>query len=264
MPIQATIRHFQRETDMENIVVQKMESEDEINGKGYVHYKSWHETYPGLVDPGYLARHTLEKCVAIAHKWPDNILIAKDGEKVIGFVGYGPYRDDTLPACGEVFALYVLSEYHGQRVGYELMRAAIEKLSTYRKVALWVLQGNERAIRFYERFGFQRDGAEAEIKLGTSNTEPSRRPGHYCPGPASDPDVRNSRIRLLGQSFIVRRLLFSSIALPWLSPSRGDHVSYPRLTARCPLCSGLYGNPSSLLWGNPISARRPRPPVPFA
>ena len=100
---------------MESIVIQKMESEDVINGKGYVHYQSWHETYPGLVDPGYLARHTLEKCVAIAHKWPDNILVAKDGEKVIGFVGYGPYRDDTLPACGEVFALYVLAEYHGQK-----------------------------------------------------------------------------------------------------------------------------------------------------
>lgn len=156
---------------MENIVIKKMESEDEINGKGYVHYQSWHEAYPGLVDPGYLARHTLEKCVAIAHKWPDNILVAKDGEKVIGFVGYGPYRDDTLPACGEVFALYVLAEYHGQKVGYELMRAAIEKLSAYRKVALWVLRGNERAIRFYERFGFQVDGAEAEIKLGTPNTE---------------------------------------------------------------------------------------------
>lgn len=77
---------------MGEIVIKKMESEDEINGRGYVHYKSWHEAHPGLVDPGYLERHTLEKCVAIAHRWPDNILVAKDGEKVIGFVGYGPYR----------------------------------------------------------------------------------------------------------------------------------------------------------------------------
>lgn len=156
---------------MGKVIIKRMESEDEINGKGYVHYKSWHETYAGLIDADYLERHTLEKCIATAHKWSDNILVAKDGEKVVGFVGYGAYRDDTIPACGEVFAIYVLAEYHGQRVGYELMKAAIEKLSAYKKVAVWVLKGNERAIRFYERFGFCFDGAEAEIMLGTPNTE---------------------------------------------------------------------------------------------
>jgi len=36
---------------------------------------------------------------------------------------------------------------------------------------VWVLKGNERAIRFYERYGFRFDGTEQEIKLGTSNTE---------------------------------------------------------------------------------------------
>lgn len=71
----------------------------------------------------------------------------------------------------EVFAIYVLAEYHGQRVGYKLMKAAVEKLSAYKKIAVWVLKGNERAIRFYERFGFRFDGTEAQIMLGTPNTE---------------------------------------------------------------------------------------------
>ncbi len=69
---------------------------DEIDGKGYVHYKSWQETYEGLIDDEYLKNMTEEKCKAIAHKWTNNILVAKDGDKVIGFVGYGKYRDDTL------------------------------------------------------------------------------------------------------------------------------------------------------------------------
>lgn len=156
---------------MKKVVIKRMESEDEINGKGYVHYRSWHETYTGLVDTGYMERLTLEKCIGLAHKWPDNILVAKDGEKVVGFVGYGAYRDDTLPACGEVFAIYVLAAYHGQRVGYELMKAAIEKLCAYKRIAVWVLKGNERAIHFYERFGFRFDGTEQAITLGTPNTE---------------------------------------------------------------------------------------------
>lgn len=156
---------------MSAYTIKPMQSKEEIDGKGYVHYKSWQETYVGLVEANYLRGVTEEKCKAIAHKWVDNILIAKDGDKVIGFVGYGKYRDDTLPDCGEVFAIYVLADYHGKRVGYELMRAAFEKLADYKRIAVWVLKGNNRAIRFYERYGFRFDGTEQEIKLGTLNTE---------------------------------------------------------------------------------------------
>ena len=37
-------------------------------------------------------------------------------------------------------------------------------------IALWVLDGNERAIRFYERYGFRFDGAEKTIRLGEERT----------------------------------------------------------------------------------------------
>jgi len=149
--------------------IKKMETEDEINGKGYVHYKSLQEAYAGLIDAGYLEKQTLEKCTATAHKWPDNILVAKDREKVVGFAGYGAYSDGTLPAHGEVYALYVLREYYGRRIGYGLMNAALEELSAYERIAVWVLKGNDRAIRFYERYGFRFDGTEEEIMLGTPN-----------------------------------------------------------------------------------------------
>lgn len=148
-----------------------MQTDDEINGKGYVHYKSWHETYTGLLDAEYMKTITQEKCDKIAHRWTDNIIVAKDGDKVIGFVGYGAYRGDNLPEYGEVYAIYVLREYHGKKVGYELMNAALEKLADYTKVAVWVLKGNDMAIGFYERYGFRFDGTEQETRLGTPNTE---------------------------------------------------------------------------------------------
>lgn len=114
---------------------------------------------------------TLKKCISIAHKWTDNLLVAKDGEKVVGFVGYGQYRDNSLADYGEVFSIYLLADYYGRKVGYALMNAAFEKLSAYSKIAVWVLKGNERAIRFYERYGFKFDGMEHEIMLGTPNIE---------------------------------------------------------------------------------------------
>ena len=58
-----------------------------------------------------------------------------------------------------------------KRSAMNLMNAAFEKLAAYKHIAVWVLKGNERAIKFYERYGFRFDGTEQEIKLGTPNTE---------------------------------------------------------------------------------------------
>lgn len=49
-----------------NYIIKPMQTVDEIDGKGYVHYKSWQETYKGLIDPEYLKNTTEEKCKAIA------------------------------------------------------------------------------------------------------------------------------------------------------------------------------------------------------
>lgn len=139
----------------------------DMDGKGYVHWKSWQETYTGLMPQEYLDRMTLEKCIQIARKWPDGLIVAKKDGRVIGFAGYGRYRDDTLSDTGEVFALYVLKEFHGQKVGYDLMNEAMRRLADYPQAALWVLKGNERAIRFYQRYGFQFDGTELTSAAGT-------------------------------------------------------------------------------------------------
>lgn len=154
-----------------DIEIKPMESPAEIEGKAYVHWKSWQEAYAGLVDQAYLDRTTLENCTKTAYQWRNNILVAKDGEKVIGFTGYGTCQDDTLPEMGEVFSIYVLSEYYGKRVGYALMQAALQELSEYSQVALWVLKGNTRAIRFYEKIGFRFTGAEQPITLGQEMIE---------------------------------------------------------------------------------------------
>ncbi len=156
---------------MSGFVIKKMETEDEIKGKGYVHYKAWHEAYKNLIDGGYLEGVTIEGCVEKAQKYPDNTIVAKDGDKVIGFVCYGAYRDDTLSEHGEIYAIYVLADYYSKKVGYELMNAAFKVLSEYKKIAVWVLEGNERAVKFYEKYGFRFDGKEMEITLGSLCTE---------------------------------------------------------------------------------------------
>lgn len=156
---------------MSDTRIKPMETDAETEGKAYVHWRSWQEAYAGIVDPAYLAALTLEKCRKIARRWPDRILVAKDGERVVGFVGYGPYRDGSLPDAGEVIAIYVLKDYYGTGLGRRLMDAALEKLKEFSRAALWVLEDNKRAIRFYEKRGFQPDGARQTLKLGTEIAE---------------------------------------------------------------------------------------------
>ena len=125
-----------------NIIIKAMETEAEIRGKAYVHWKAWQEAYPGLVSPAYLEKLSLEKCEEIAFRRPEN-------------------GDD--PDTGEIFALYVLAAYYGTGLGRRLMDAGLERLRDCPEVRLWVLQGNARAIRFYEKCGFRPDGAEKEL-----------------------------------------------------------------------------------------------------
>ena len=67
-----------------NYIIKPMQTAQEIDGKGYVHYKSWQETYAGLIDSEYLKNTTEEKCKAMAYKWTDNILVAKDDVRLFG------------------------------------------------------------------------------------------------------------------------------------------------------------------------------------
>ena len=155
------------------MIIKRLETKDEIKGKA-AHYQAWKEAYVGLVNQDFLDRRTMEMSLQSAQWAFDNGIatsIAKDGERVVGFVDFGHYRLDGLHDAGEVYAIYVLKEYYGKGIGYALMKRAFDALSEYPQTAVWVLTGNERAIRFYKRCGFEFDGEKKEIELGTPATE---------------------------------------------------------------------------------------------
>lgn len=84
-----------------------------------------------------------------------------DGE-VVGFAAVMSSRDDDAsPKCGEVAAIYLYPEVWDRGIGRVLMDAALNRLAAdgFTEVTLWVLDGNARAIRFYEHAGFRPDGA---------------------------------------------------------------------------------------------------------
>lgn len=147
------------------ITIKPMETPEEIEGKSLVHWQTWREAYDDLLPAEFQETMTLDRCRFFSQKYPENTLIAMDGKKVVGFISYGNYRDETIQA-GEIIALYVLKDYYGKGVSKQLMHAAFVALDQFSEIYLWVLKENKRAIAFYQKMGFTFDGQEQILKLG--------------------------------------------------------------------------------------------------
>lgn len=130
-----------------------------------IHVATWQATYQGLMPDDYLKSMTVDKRQAywreaIEYSEPQ-LLVALDADKVVGFVGFDRSRDaGTKSSVGEIWALYVLPAHWGQGVGVALWDGARDGLKEEgcTQVTLWVLLGNERALRFWEHSaGFKRE-----------------------------------------------------------------------------------------------------------
>jgi ribosomal protein S18 acetylase RimI-like enzyme len=156
-----------------------------------VHVRAWQEAYRGLIPDEYLdaldprdraERYAFESDDPAA---PTTVLAVVCGEgtsgdpsltncgevrsgspevpfeRIAGFVTLCPSRDADASGFGEVVALYVDPDRYRGGVGRLLMAEARRRLreSGFTDALLWVLDGNDRAARFYEREGWKADGA---------------------------------------------------------------------------------------------------------
>lgn len=144
------------------IQIKLLETDDDKEQKAYVHWQTWQETYEKLLPSDVMETYTLDRCRDLTFRYPDNTLIATIDGKVIGFASFGLTDNDQ----GEVFAIYLLKDYHGHGLGYQLLQATLEKLRPAKTVSLWVLADNKPAISFYERCGFVFQGETKIVDFG--------------------------------------------------------------------------------------------------
>lgn len=143
--------------------IHPMMSPKDREGRAFVHYTAWQETYAGLMPEAILAAHTLERCREAARRGDSgNTFVALDREnddRVVGFATLSHFAREfaSVPEAGEIVALYVLREYQGLGLGRQLLERCLAWLPRPR-VALFVLEGNEKAVSFYEHMGFRPTG----------------------------------------------------------------------------------------------------------
>lgn len=148
---------------MQEIIVE-IASPDDAEGIRQVQHDSWIETYPNeqvgitlnLVQE--LVENTISPKSIQELKESFNLTdrctwVAKVSSKIVGF-STAKKNDDT----NQILAIYVLAEYHGKQVGNNLMEKSLEWLGKKKDIDVEVASYNDRAIRFYEKYNFHKNG----------------------------------------------------------------------------------------------------------
>ncbi|MBP3887445.1 MAG: GNAT family N-acetyltransferase [Cellulosilyticum sp.] len=143
-------------------------TQNNVMAVSHVYEESWKSAYKGLIPQDYLEQipkgHWMQALKSGV--WQSFIML--DGGKIIGTSAYCGSRDEKLKGYGEVVSIYLLPEYMGKGYGKKLFQAVINKLQEegYKSIYLWVLEGNSRAIKFYEKFGFKANSAYLDDNIG--------------------------------------------------------------------------------------------------
>lgn len=145
---------------------------------GRIQVEAWRAAYAQILPPGFLA--SLD-ATARASQWHDRIgerahpnaptFVALDERDAVrGFAHTGPVRDDDLRPDGraEIYTVYVDPERWRHGAGSDLMRAIDDFWlpTEVHELTLWVFEENQLGRAFYERLGWQPDGARQVDDFG--------------------------------------------------------------------------------------------------
>lgn len=128
-----------------------------------IHYVSYIHTYKGILPEAHLEDQTEAGYLKKHQMFNTDCLIAEADNQIVGFIMYGPSKDDDLKDTFEIYTIYLLPEYQHKGIGTELMKHAEDDMKAYvNNCSLWVVDMNFDTIQFYEKHGYQFDGEEIE------------------------------------------------------------------------------------------------------
>jgi len=98
--------------------------------------------------------------------------VVQENEEVVGFLTVGASHDPDLDVnlTGAIWRIYISPDYWRKGIGRRLVEEAERLLRSrgYGDAVLWVLEGNQRARRFYEAMGFKLDGKSKNVDWGAA------------------------------------------------------------------------------------------------
>ncbi|GIM92839.1 GNAT family N-acetyltransferase [Paractinoplanes toevensis] len=152
-------------------VVLRTGEDVDLLGVGDLHFRSRADSYAHILSAEALA--TLSGA-ALGAWWSERwkwergthrLTVAESDGRLVGFTYVGP---SELDGAAELYAIHVDPGLVGRGVGKLLMVDALGSLAEIGdgRAVLWVLEGNERARRFYDRGGWRPDGTTRVEAIG--------------------------------------------------------------------------------------------------
>ncbi len=143
--------------------------------------RSWRAAYRGLLPDDVLAglsvrdREQFWSEALTARPPHTRMVVATIAGAVVGFAATGPplvSADRADPTLGDLYALYLAPDVWRRGIGTRLHDAALDRLRScgFTHAGLWVLDTNERALRFYRRLGWT-DTGRSQLDRGPGGTE---------------------------------------------------------------------------------------------
>ena len=140
---------------------------------------AWRIAFKGILSEKLLSSLIIEN---FAENWK-RILTQRDRKNYIwlnelgegvGFISYGKPNNKNETVDFEIYGIYVHPEYWGKRIGYELMKFAVDSLAELKpsaKIILWTMNKNDLSKQFYYRFGFRENGKYRVSERNNENFE---------------------------------------------------------------------------------------------
>lgn len=104
---------------------------------------------------------------AVSAEWRDEryaFCVASSGDELVGYCKLGPASDE-IPCDIELKQIFLRRTHYGSGIALRLLEWAFEEARSRKakRMGLSVWEENERAIRFYDREGFERVGRMAFV-----------------------------------------------------------------------------------------------------
>ena len=133
--------------------------EADCKAVGALYSAAWREGYKGLLPKELLDKITPERYEVRSHVngfLDEGSFVAVEGERVVAHCHARAANEPEMRGWGEIHTLYTHPEYWRRGCGTAVLGRAEEWLikQGFNGVYLYVLEGNERAERFYKAQGY--------------------------------------------------------------------------------------------------------------
>ena len=128
--------------------------------------RNWKNVYVGYVNQGLLndagcqERSQQLREEFINHRLSEYVW-AESGQ-ILGLLSMGTTADTDKASAFEIWRIYIAAEAQGKGIGGRLLVFAEQtaKENGYSEIIIWAFSENARAIRFYQKYGYQIDKKE--------------------------------------------------------------------------------------------------------